>query len=214
MPDKKGQPTIVDVFMSDNDRIVKEYFEQLMKKFDAFVENYTNLYNQLRMILEDKEYRRPVFIESSFEVKDFEKRIKEILEVLKGTSPSETPTEVLIMGYFDQVVLRDLMELVKTKRRRVKLISPELTGSRHDEVNREALLKLQEAGGEVRTNKMLHARIFLVERMPQVIIGSCDLKSDCLGGRRYDAAVWSDHPELVKSAKQFFHRIWNRSNPL
>lgn len=204
---------IEKMIQQEREKIFQQHFKQLLSKIDALNTSFTTLYNRLLTIIEDKESLKPVFVESSYEKKDFQKRINKILHTLLHDTPSKTPSQVLIMGYFDQAVLKELMEIVRNKKRQVKLISPELSGSRHDQVNREALMKLQEVGGEIKKNKMLHSRIFLVEKPPQVMIGSCDLKSDCLGGRRYDATVWSDHPELVKCTKEFFQRIWDRSNP-
>lgn len=40
-------------------------------------------------------------------------------------------------------------------------------------------------------------------------MGSGDIKSDCLGGRRFDAGIWSNHPDIIQSAVNFFKRVWD-----
>ncbi len=59
---------------------------------------------------------------------------------------------------------------------------------------------------------MMHARIILSTN--EIIVGSADVKSDCLGGRRYDSAIWTNNPILVRSGKTFIDKVWNESKPL
>ena len=61
---------------------------------------------------------------------------------------------------------------------------------------------------------MLHARIFCVPGRQFLIVGSGDLQTDCVGGTRYDAGIWSNYPDLIKSAIDFFKRVWDESDPL
>lgn len=61
---------------------------------------------------------------------------------------------------------------------------------------------------------MLHARIFCVPDKRILIVGSGDFQTDCFGGSRFDAGIWSNYPELIKSAIDFFNRVWEESNPL
>ena len=67
-------------------------------------------------------------------------------------------------------------------------------------------------GAEVRFHPMLHARV--VCNSTEVIVGSSDIKSDCLGDRRFDAGVWSNNPVLVQGVNEFFQRVWSESKPL
>lgn len=90
---------------------------------------------------------------------------------------------------------------------KVKIISPiGQLEKRVDKRNLDALRRMEENGAEVRIHRMLHARIFFIIRdtLPwRVIIDSGDLKTYCFGGARFDAGIWSNHPDIMKSTIDF-----------
>ena len=47
-----------------------------------------------------------------------------------------------------------------------------------------------------------------------LIIGSFDFNTECIGAERYDAGIKTSHPDLIKSAVNFFEGIWGESIPL
>ena len=59
---------------------------------------------------------------------------------------------------------------------------------------------------------MLHARFIVTPE--EIIVGSADVKSDCLGGRRYDVCIWSKNPLLISDVKSFADDLWTEATPL
>ena len=115
------------------------------------------------------------------------------------------------MGYFAQALV-DRLKIILARQGKVKIISPELNLNRPaDRTNLDALKRMEKNGAEVKIHPMLHARIFYVDirGRREVIIGSGDIKSDCLGGRRFDAGIWSNHPETISSTIGFFNKVWD-----
>jgi len=129
--------------------------------------------------------------------------------VLRGLLNRIISGELVITGYFDQYLLKDLNFGSNVS---VKYISPELTNSKQDKINLDALNRLRKRGTQVRFHPMLHARMVLSPN--EIMVGSADIKSDCLGGRRYDSAIWTNNPVLINSGKIFIDKIWNESKPL
>ena len=119
--------------------------------------------------------------------------------------------ELWIMGYFDQARI-DKLKPILEKGTKVKIISPDLNLNKsQDKSNLDALKRMEKYGAEVRIHPMLHARIFYVLRdgSSEVVIGSGDIKSDCLGGKRFDAGIRSNHPEIIAETMSFFSRVWD-----
>lgn len=129
---------------------------------------------------------------------------------LRGLLNRADSGELMLTGYFDQYLLADFQAMSPTSS--IKFISPELSGSKQDRTNLDALKRLQKMGAEIRFHPMLHARMILSPT--EIIVGSADVKSDCLGGRRYDAGIWSNNPVLVRSGKVFVDKVWSESKPL
>lgn len=44
-----------------------------------------------------------------------------------------------------------------------------------------------------------------------LILGSFDFNTECIGKERHDAGVKTSHPDLVKSAIDFFNQVWTDS---
>lgn len=143
------------------------------------------------------------FVESSPTERSLEPKLRGLLNTTNSG-------ELMLTGYFDQYLLKVFQTLIPKPA--IKFISPELTNSKSDKVNLDALKRLGKIGAEVRVHPMLHARMVLSPT--EIIAGSADIKSDCLGGRRYDAAIWSNNPLLVRSGKAFFNKVWVESKPL
>ena len=115
---------------------------------------------------------------------------------------------IYAMGYFDQVMLDKLIPMAK----QVKIISP--SKATQTKRNKDALKRMNKAGAEIRLHPMLHARIFCAPKRRFLIIGSGDVQTDCFGGSRFDAGVYSNNPDLIKDAMKFFDRVWEESNPI
>lgn len=177
------------------------------------------LIQKLTDIQEKKEHLRPTFLESSETKRTFRKKVEEIF---KPYLPREHPPyglppmgdlEVGIMGYFDQALLPMLEGIMKSisLKTKIRIISPELNKDKRDRVSAEALNQIKKMGGEVKYILQLHSRLLYVKRGDycEVIIGSGDLNSDCLDGRRFDASIWSDHPKIAEDAIDFFNRVWS-----
>ena len=145
------------------------------------------------------------FIESSPTERSVEPKLRGIL-----ATSCKSGEELMLTGYFDQYLLKAFNAMKPLPK--IKFISPELTNSKSDNINLDALKRLTKMGAEVRFHSMIHARIALNSK--EVIVGSSDIKSDCLGGRRYDAGVWSNNPILVQDANNFFQKVWDESRPL
>lgn len=143
------------------------------------------------------------FVESSPTVRSFE-------PTLRGLISGSSSDGLTLAGYFDQAFLTDFKNLSPMPK--IKIISPELKNTKQDQVNLDALKRLKAMGAEVGFHPMLHARFALSQS--EIIVGSSDIKSDCLGGRRYDAGIWTNNPILVQSCKLFADRIWKEVNPL
>jgi hypothetical protein len=173
------------------------------------LKNLSDKIDRLTSTIEDASYLRPKFLESSPAQRTFGKEIEGILtNILQSGSKK---VEIHIMGYFDHESLDKLKEVLAGGGK-VKIIYPELTSSKQDRGNLDALRRIEESGADIKIHPMLHARIFYLSRDGQpwgAVVGSGDIKSDCLGGRRFDAGIWSNYPDILKSVADFFSRVWN-----
>ena len=104
----------------------------------------------------------------------------------------------------------------------VRLICPEFAiGSNRDKKNLEALRKLAEGGAEIKLNYRLHARLMIAYTSHLksllnglLVLGSFDYNTECIGRERYDAGIRTHNPDLVKSAVDFFDKVWNDSESI
>lgn len=143
------------------------------------------------------------FVESSPTVRSFESK-------LRGLINKATSGELILTGYLDHILLTDFKRL--SPKPIIKIISPELKKTKQDKTNLDALKRLKTMGAEVRFHPMIHSRIALSQS--ELIVGSGDIKSDCLGGRRYDAGIWSNNPILIESCKSFTNKMWDEAYSL
>jgi hypothetical protein len=129
--------------------------------------------------------------------------------------------EVCITGYFSETVREALERFSKMQGYKVRLICQELDPNKpRDKKNLDVLRRLCKTGVEVKVNSRIHAR-FLVAHMSKypetvglLIIGSFDFNTECIGKERLDAGIKTNHPDLVKSALQFFDKIWNTTESI
>jgi len=179
-----------------------------LDKIENRVEQTHKAINRLISTMEDETFIRPQFVESSPTQRTFGKKVERVCENFsRGGSKG---VEIYIAGYFDHQLIDKLKKILKDGGK-VKIISPELTKSKGDRTNLDALERMEKFGAEVRVHPMLHARIFYAKWAVSpwgVIIGSGDIKSDCLGGRRFDAGIWSNYPAIIESTIDFFNRVW------
>ena len=168
---------------------------------------------RLRQAQENKEHLVPRFVESSPQIRTYGAMIENLIQPnrgMMGMHPMNPQSDdyIYAMGYFDQVMLDKLIPIAK----KIKIISPDK--AIQTKRNKDALERISKAGAEVKLHPMLHARIFCAPNRNFLIIGSGDIQTDCFGGTRYDAGIWSNYPELIKDAIKFFNKVWEESEPL
>lgn len=141
---------------------------------------------------------------------------KDFADHLDNNLLHEGYDEVCTTGYFSETIREALEHFSKMQGYRVRLICQELDPKKPREMkNLDVLRRLCKAGVEVKVNNRIHAR-FLVAHMSRnlktvglLIIGSFDFNTECIGKERLDAGIRTNHPDLVKSALEFFDGIWN-----
>ncbi len=80
---------------------------------------------------------------------------------------------------------------------------------------RPILNKLKDNGVKIKTNKNMHARMMIGfsdrETMNNgfLLVGSFDLDKTSLGGDKKNAGIITTHPDLIKSAIDFFEEEWD-----
>jgi hypothetical protein len=147
---------------------------------------------------------RPKFLESSPARRAFGDQVKGICDEILVAGSKQVM--IWIAGYFDGEIA-DRLEKILSVGGEVRIITPELEGKGARALKR----MIKSYGAKVKIHPLLHARIFYVHRggLPWgVIIGSGDITSECLSGKRFDAAIWSNHPEVMESTEEFFSRVW------
>jgi len=184
----------------DKDQKTLESIEERVKRFEK---SYEPLLENMKEFMTRVQTSTLNFVESSPTERSLE-------PILRGLLTNAGSAELMFAGYFDQYLLKDFQSL--SSKPQIKFISPELTGSKQDQTNLDALKRLSAMGAEIRFHPMLHARMVLSPT--EIIVGSADIKSDCLGGRRYDAGIWTNNPMLIRSGKTFFDKVWAESKKL
>jgi phosphatidylserine/phosphatidylglycerophosphate/cardiolipin synthase-like enzyme len=129
--------------------------------------------------------------------------------------------EICITGYFSETIRGQLQDLQKIGSH-VRLICPEFpVKSPRDRRNIAALRKLAESGVEIKFNNRMHARLLVAyttyrnsKTSGQLILGSFDFNTECIGRERYDAGIRTHHSDLVQSAIDLFEKIWNDSESI
>lgn len=129
---------------------------------------------------------------------------------LRGILTSTNSGPVYMAGYFDQAMLPELSDM--TDKVELRILSPELKNTRQDNVNKDALERLHKKGAKIKVHSMLHARFVVTPT--ESIVGSADIKSDCLGGRRYDLCVYTNNPILISDLRDYANSIWSEAKYL
>lgn len=190
----------------------KEELQKILNEINSklrIMEEVRDELRRLRQAQENKAGLAPRFVESSPQIRTYGAMIENLIRPNRGMGYMPQREEfIYAMGYFDQVMLDKLIPIAK----QVKIISP--SKATQTKRNKDALERINKAGAEVRLHPMLHARIFCAPKRIFLIIGSGDVQTDCFGGSRFDAGVWSNNPELIKDAMKFFDRVWEESEPL
>jgi len=166
---------------------------------------------RMRQIQENPQGLAPRFVENSPQIRTYSGYIEGLFNprmggmMRGGMFANET---FYVMGYFDQVILNNLAPVAK----QFKIICP--ATAIQTKKNKDALKRIQKLGADVRLHPMLHARIFCVPQRQLLIIGSGDIQTECFGGERFDAGIYSNNAELIKQTLDFFNRVWEESEPL
>jgi len=78
-------------------------------------------------------------------------------------------------------------------------------------INKNVLSLLKVAtNGNVRTCKVCHARMIIIDSK-EVLISTADLTRDQLYDE-FNAGIWSENPDTVHAAINFFENIWSDDN--
>lgn len=191
-------------------RIIKEQLNVIPKIYEEIeglekkVKERTGAgMNEVVSLLKEMQNNKLNLLISSPTQRTFEPKINEVLD-----SVEEGP--VYLAGYFDQAMLPKLIEV--TKKVETRIISPELKTTKQDQVNKHALLSLQKVNAKIKTHPMIHARFILTPGA--AIVGSADVKSDCLGGRRYDVCIFTSDPILITDLRLFADNLWTEARLL
>lgn len=187
------------------DQDLKEHLDQALRKIDERLIGLSNEIKRYQATLEGKHDLRPRFVEASPEVRTYVQQIDRLIAPTRG--PPSLKNEILIMGYFDNIRLDKLLPYAYL----IKLLCREDAKDRP--TNLDALKRIKKAGAQVKTNKFMHSRMFCVPDRRFLIIGSGDLQADCFGAKRYDAGIYTTHPQVLKDAVDYFNRVWEESTP-
>lgn len=184
----------------EKERVTLNLIEERLKKVEKGVDP---ILDTMKDYITSVQASKIALVESSPTTRSLE-------PALRGLLNKPNQGELVLTGYFDQYLLKVFQNI--SQQSSIKFISPELSNSKSDKINLDALKRLKKMGAEIRFHPMLHARIVL--GASEIIVGSADIKSDCLGGRRYDLGIWSNNPSLISSGNDFIEKVWNESTPL
>jgi len=157
------------------------------------------------------EQTKPHFVHTS-PIFDQRMHVKDIY-VKIGEMLNSAETEIKILSPFVDVMYEDIVNLAENNPKlSIKLItrpSGDITGMRgRIGINALELLKIA-TRGNLRTNKILHARMIIVDDK-EALISSADLTRDQLIDE-FNAGIWVRDKETVKRATEFFDNIWEES---
>jgi len=117
-----------------------------------------------------------------------------------------------ITGYFSEGI-SDMLSDYSTRRNcKVRLVSPELKPNiKQDMNNLTALRKMQDKGVEIRVSPRIHARLLVGYPSDEpalfgngvLLLGSFDFNREGLSGEKINAGIITQHPNLVRSARDF-----------
>ena len=123
-----------------------------------------------------------------------------------------------VIGYFSEGMGRVLLEhLEGYKDCKIRLITPELKPEqRQDRLNLNALRKMEANGIEIRINERIHCRLFIGysdrdlnnDSNGVLLLGTFDFNKEGLSEDKINAGILTRHPDLVKSARDLFERVW------
>jgi hypothetical protein len=123
-----------------------------------------------------------------------------------------------IIGYFSEGMGKVLLQhLEGYKDCSIRLITPELKPEqRQDRLNLNALRKMEANGIEIRVNERIHTRLFLgysdrdlnKDSNGVLLLGTFDFNKEGLSEDKINAGILTRHPDLVKSARELFERVW------
>lgn len=192
--------------------------EELKRAIDSINSRLSKIEEEMRRYREIQEYKEnlaPKFVESSPSIRTYGGMIETLITRGRLRLDSSAEGQIYIMGYFDHVLLNSLSHYAKS----IKIISPQRENSNHKpsrklEKNEDALGRIAKMGAEVRLHPMLHARLFCVPIEKFLIVGSGDIQTHCFGGTRFDAGIFSNNPDVIKQAMDFYNRVWEESELL
>jgi hypothetical protein len=75
---------------------------------------------------------------------------------------------------------------------------------------------MQEKGIEIRVNDRIHTRLFIgysdrdlnTDSNGVLLLGTFDFNKEGLSEDKINAGILTRHPDLVKSARELFERVW------
>jgi hypothetical protein len=120
--------------------------------------------------------------------------------------------DVCLTGYFGEGIANLICEKSKGQRSRIRIIIPLLNlRSVRDQKSLASLRKMQDVDVEIRINHRLHCRMLILTNEDYkglLILGSFDFNKEGMGAERRDAGIQTQHPDLIKSALDYFNELW------
>lgn len=130
---------------------------------------------------------------------------EKITELLENAT-----TEILVFGWIGTILLKKLREL-KQKGIEIKVITGLIKGIRQDVMKKEKQRAMKElisiiGKDNISIKPEFHGRAVIVDN--KALIGSMDLDSYSLTGTRIEFATYTEDPEIVRSLRNYFNRIF------
>ena len=134
---------------------------------------------------------------------------RQITEKIHGLL-DEATVQILVIGWIGTILLKKLREL-KGKGLEVKVITGSVKSIRQDPMRKEKERAMKELisiiGKEnISIKPEFHGRTIVVDN--KALIGSMDLDSYSLTGARIEFALYTEDPEIVRSLRNYFTRIF------
>jgi hypothetical protein len=141
------------------------------------------------------------------ELADFTELIMYLLE-------SEINLQILISGAFDNVIYKDILDMVLRfrKAKNCRLIIPYVTSS--GVISRPYINKISENGGQIRINSQFKKNLLVIGRYVFLISFSNKYNSSYGVKTKFEYSIITDQVSVVNAIQNDFMDMWNESLPL
>lgn len=143
------------------------------------------------------------FLTNDVSIRQITEKINALLDEATG--------EILIIGWIGTILLKKLKEL-REKGVELKVITGSVKTIRQDPMRKEkgrAMKELVSTIGKenISIKPEFHGRIIVVDN--KALVGSMDLDSYSLTGTRIEFAIYTEDPEIVRTLRNYFKRIFS-----